>query len=349
MKSKADFLLFPRKIPRAALASVVFAALLSACTARQQTDGAVVATTHSVAPVSASQTNSPPTQRHGHARRIPLQLESFWQLNLPLGERFDASGLFEQKDGSLLTINDREAAVYKINFRNDTNSADLIKVPDCFTAPQLAVFAKEKIDRYDIEGIAGDDEGRIYLSEEANRWILRWSPKTQTVDRLDIDWSPVQKYFHPTDRNASFEGVAVGGGRIYVANERQSGRIIVVDQKTLKVIDDFMPRPSTAALGDIHYSDLSWFNGRLYVLLRHHKVVLEVEPASHEVISEFTYGAIEDAPESIYRKFFPTGTMEGLAVDKDFIWLATDNNGFARGRFPKDIRPTIFKCRRPAQ
>jgi uncharacterized protein YjiK len=345
MKSKADFILFPCKTARAAL-SLFSAALLSACAARPQTDSAAAATTGAAAPVS--QSNSPTTQPHGGARRIPLQLEGYWQLNLPRGERFDASGLFEQKDGVLLTINDREAAVYKINFRSDTNSADLIQVPDCFTARQLASFAKEKIDRYDIEGITGDDEGRIYLSEEANRWILRWSPKTKTVDRLEIDWSPVQKYFHPTDRNASFEGVAVGGGRIYVANERQSGRIIVVDQKTLKVIDDFMPRPSTAALGDIHYSDLSWFDGHLYVLLRHHKVVLMVDPTNHAIIGEYTFGSIEDAPETAYRKFFPTGTMEGLAVDKDFFWLATDNNGFARVKYSKDIRPTLFKCRRPA-
>jgi len=281
------------------------------------------------------------------AHRVALELVQSWQLNLPQGERFDASGLYEQRDGTLLTVSDREAAVYQIELLSGTNSANLVKIPDCFTPAQLAPFANEKLDRYDIEGVAGDEQGRLYLCEEINRWILRWDSTTRKVERLNIDWSPVRKYFHPTDNNASFEGIAIGGGRIYVANERQSGRIIVVDQKTLKIIDDFMPRPSTAALGDIHYSDLSWFGGHLYVLLRHHKVVLEIEPSSHAVMAEFTFGAIEDAPEAAYRKFLPTGTMEGLAVDKDFIWLATDNNGFARVKFPKDIRPTLFKCRHP--
>ncbi|MDB6036722.1 MAG: SdiA-regulated, partial [Verrucomicrobiales bacterium] len=253
---------------RSMLSLFVFVWVLSGCSAVQKTDGAINGRTRPTAPSSVGSGAAPASQQIGHARRIPLQLEGFWQLNLPLSQRFDASGLFEQKNGTLLTINDREAAVYQIKFQDGANSADLIKIPDCFTPNQLAPFAKEKIDRYDIEGIAGDVEGRIYLSEEANRWILRWDSKTRKVERLDIDWTPVQKYFHPTDRNASFEGVAVGEGRIYVANERQSGRIIVVDQKTLKVIDDFMPRPSTAALGDIHYSDLSWFDGHLYVLLR---------------------------------------------------------------------------------
>jgi hypothetical protein len=40
-------------------------------------------------------------------------------------------------------------------------------------------------------------------------------------------------------------------------------------------------------------------------------------------------------------------TMEGLAVNRDFIWLATDNNGLGRMRYPKDLRPTLFRCRRP--
>lgn len=348
MKSKSDFFLCPHRILTYTIATLFFALVFCSCNARQTTENATNGRTRPTAPVLFATNSTSSDQRSLRARRIPLQLEGSWQLNLPMGQRFDASGLFEQTNGTLLTINDREAAVYQVKFQDGTNSADLIKVPDCFTPTQLAPLAKEKIDRYDIEGIAGDEAGRIYLSEEANRWILRWDPKSHNVERLDIDWSPVQKYFHPTDRNASFEGIAVGGGRIYVANERQSGRIIVVDQKTLKVIDDFMPRPSTAALGDIHYSDLSWYDGHLYVLLRHHKVVLEVEPSSHAILGEFTFGSIEDAPETAYRKLFPTGTMEGLAVDKDFIWLATDNNGFARVKFSKDIRPTLFKCRRPA-
>src|SRR5881394_1283810 len=117
-----------------------------------------------------------------------LQMAQAWQLNLPGGERFDASGLFLVPDGDLLTVNDRATAVYRIQFLPGLSAADLVKLPDCFTPMQLAAFAREKTDRYDIEGITEDTLRRIYLCEEADRWILRFDPRSHTVERLKIDW-----------------------------------------------------------------------------------------------------------------------------------------------------------------
>jgi uncharacterized protein YjiK len=220
-------------------------------------------------------------------------------------------------------------------------------VPDCFTPAQLAAFAGEKTDRYDIEGITEDALGRIYVCEEANRWILRFDARSQGVERLKIDWTPVQKYFNPADRNASFEGIAAGEGRLYVANERQRGRIIVVDLATLKVVDDFEVRSSVVSLWGPQYSDLSWFRGELYVLMREDHVVLRVNPHSHQVLEEYDFSAIESAPENKYRKlYWFAGVMEGLAVDENNFWLVTDNNGLGRERYPQDTRPTLFRCPR---
>lgn len=279
--------------------------------------------------------------------RHSLKAEHAWQLNLPGGERFDASGLLLLPEGGLLTVNDRGAGLYRIQFLDGTNAANLLRLPNCFTDAQLAPFAKEKVDRYDCEGIARDELNRLYLCEEANRWILRFDPKTETVERLNIDWSPVKKYFHPTDRNASFEGIAIGGGKLYVANERQLGRLIVVDLATLKVEDDFTVRPSTSNARDIHFSDLCWFDGALFALLRESRCVLKINPQTKKVLSEYSFGDVENAPESIYHNRYPTSTMEGLAVDRDFIWLVTDNNGRGRVKYPNDTRPTLFKCLRP--
>ncbi|MBU6401975.1 MAG: esterase-like activity of phytase family protein, partial [Verrucomicrobia bacterium] len=173
--------------------------------------------------------------------RYTLRADKVVQLNLPGGRRFDASGLFLQANGDLLTENDRGAGVYRIEFLADGRSADLHRLPNCFTDEQLAPFAAQKVGRYDCEGVTEDEQGRIYLCEEANRWILRFDPKTQAVERLDIDWAPVQKYFS-SDRNASFEGIAIHDGKLYVANERKRGRLIVVDLATLKVLDHFVVR-----------------------------------------------------------------------------------------------------------
>jgi len=276
-----------------------------------------------------------------------LTAEKIWQLNSPHHERFDASGLVLQKNEQLLTVNDRGAEIYKIEFSTNADSANLVLVTNCFTDAQLAPFAKEKIGRYDCEGVAQDKQGRIYLCEEANRWILRFDPKTKKVDRLPIDWSPVKKYFLPGDLNASFEGIAIGDGKLFVANERQRGRIIVLDLKTLKILDDFAVRPTGTRMLDIHYSDLSWHDGALFAILRENHVVVKIDPKRHCILAEYDFHDMEQAPELAYKVTYPTSTMEGLAVDKNYFWLATDNNGWGRKKFPQDTRPTLFKCRRP--
>jgi hypothetical protein len=277
-----------------------------------------------------------------------LQAEQAWQMNLPRGERFDASGLFLDKAGELLTESDQNIGVYRVKFPPAGGRAvDLIQEPECFTAAQLAPLAREKYGRYDCEGITEDDEGRIYLCEEANRWILRWDPKTKMVENLAIDWSPVRKYFS-NDRNAAWEGIAIHGSTMYVANERKKGRIIVVDLKTLRVTDDFVtPASRSLWFWDAHYSDLCWYDGALFALMREDHVILKIDPATKLVLAEYDFRQMENDPEVIYHKVYPIGVMEGLAVDRDYFWLCTDNNGLGRRRYPQDTRPTLFKCRRP--
>jgi glutamine cyclotransferase len=119
----------------------------------------------------------------------------------------------------------------------------------------------------------------------------------------------------------------------------------VVDLATLKIVDDFTVRPSTSNARDIHYSDLSWFDGRLYALLRESRCVVAINPSDHRVLAEYSFKEMEREPEVLYRALYPTSQMEGLALDKDFLWLVTDNNGTARAKYPHDTRPTLFKCR----
>ena len=277
-----------------------------------------------------------------------LSAEHVWQMNLPHGARFDASGLFLEPSGDLLTESDQQIGVYRIRFYPRDSSVDLERIPDCFTTQQLAPFAGEKVGRYDCEGVTEDDQGRIYLCEEANRWILRWDPRTKTVERLNIDWSPVEKYFS-SDRNAAWEGIAIHGSTMYMANERKKGRLIVVDLNTLKVMDSFVVPASRSHWYEPHYSDLCWFDGALYALMREDHVILKIDPATHLVLAEYNFAKMENDPEVAYHKVVPVvvGVMEGLAVDRNYFWLCTDNNGLSRKKYPGDTRPSLFKCRRP--
>ena len=262
----------------------------------------------------------------------------------PFGN-FQASALLRTHSGELLTLSDTAPTIYRIEVPNTPGPALIAPITNAFTKAQLAPYAAEKIDRYDCEGLAEDGQGRIYICEEANRWILRWDPKSNSVERLAIDWSPVARHFS-TDRNASFEGIAIAGNRMYVANERQMAVIIEVDLQTLKVVDHFVVVPRTFNWLGMHYSDLSWFDGKLYVLCRQNRVILEVNPETHQVLAEFNYHKLED--QLGYLKPIPgVGLMEGLSVDRDDFWMVPDTNGYGRKRNPDDTRPRLLRCPRP--
>jgi len=280
----------------------------------------------------------------------PLEPDTVWQLNLPDGQPFEASGLALAADGTLLTISDRGPAVYRIERLGVRGEADLVPHPHVFPVDQLFEVAPSPTGRYDCEGLAIGPHGRLYLCEESQRWILRWDPVRRRVERLDIDWSPVAPYFSAVDPNASFEGVAVGNQRLYVANERQRGRIIEVDLESLRVIDSFEVRTHRRLPWDTHYSDLSWHDDRLYVLCRESRAVLKVNPGTRAVEAEYDFSGIESNPDWRYRVRVPlVGIMEGLALDDRHIWLVTDNNHMPRERHPDDRRPTLFRCPRPDQ
>ena len=163
--------------------------------------------------------------------------------------------------------------------------------PDCFTPDQLAPFDSQKTGRYDCEGVTEDAQSRIYLCEEGDRWILRWDPRAKTVERLNIDWTPVRKYFS-SDHNAAWEGIAINGSTLYVANERKKGRIIAVNLNTLKVTDDFAVAASHSIWYEPHYSDLCWFEGApLARLMREDYVILKLNPATHYAFAaEYDFG-----------------------------------------------------------
>jgi hypothetical protein len=276
-----------------------------------------------------------------------LVAEQITRLDMPDGKQFDASGLLLLPSGELLTLaNNLGPQLYRIDMRPDQSEARLVPT-ECFTTNQVIAEFGVKPKQLDCEGIARDSQGRFYVCEESRRWILRYDPKSGKVERLPIDWRTVLGFFNRLDPNASFEGIAVGRDRLYVANERTAPVIIVVDLKHLKVTGHFEVYPHATSFFGTHYSDLCWCDDKLWVLCRQHRVVLEVDPDTRQVLAEFDYRHVED--DLGYKTGLPisVGIMEGLAVNRDFIWLVTDNNGMGRSGAANDIRPTLVRCRRP--
>lgn len=300
---------------------------------------AIVTSLALLAGCAAAPTNSP-----GEWPRHTLRAEQITVLNPLPARRVDTSALLLLDRDQLLTVNNLRPELFTVPAR--TTEAEVPLTPaSLFTKAQLAPLAARREFPWDLEGLARDEAGRFYACDEAHRWVIRLDPASNTVERLDLDWSPVTQFFSGAERNASFEGIAVGGGKLYLANERNAPLILTVDLRTLRVTDWFQPQPKKPSLLGTHYSDLCWFDGKLWILCRQHRVVLAMNPATKAILAEYDYEAVEDSLG--YRKNLPVGLMEGLAVDHDHLWLLTDNNGFARRGSADDLRPTLVRCPRP--
>lgn len=275
-----------------------------------------------------------------------LSVIQAWPLEPPRGERFDASALFRLPDGTLFTVNDKQAGLYRIELPSGEGPARLVLVPGVFDAKSLDAAARRKSGTYDLEGLTRDDQGRWYVCDEPSRRVFRHDPATGTTEALNFDWSPVRRWFSQ-DGNASWEGIAFGGGRLYLANERNVGRIVVTDPEAGRVLRSFSVAPPGRAARDVHYSDLSWYDDRLWVLCRESHCVLQVDPERERVEACYEYGAIERNPQYGYLNPLPYGFVEGLAVSSDEIWLVVDNNGVGRISNVRDVRPSLWKCARP--
>ena len=196
-----------------------------------------------------------PQQVQGTWPRHRLLSEQITSLNVPNNERFDASGLWLLEAGDLLTLrNTHDSILYRIDILPGGKEANLVPFNDCFQKDKLSALAGDQRS-FDCEGIARDDQGRFYICEERHRSIFRCDPKTGLTERLPIDWAPVKDYFSPIDSNASFEGIAIGKGKLYVANERSSAIIIEVDLASLKVKGYFVVQPTKSSFFGLHYSD----------------------------------------------------------------------------------------------
>ena len=274
-------------------------------------------------------------------KHFTLSTDATWQLEVK--GRFDASALTFRK-GKLITVNDQDGAVYELSLKS--NSVAELKPLPLFQRPALARLVPKRAARLDLEGIALDAAGNLYVSEESQRVVFKSSSDGKNIEALAFDWSPVKKFFSG-DPNASLEGIAIAGDRLFLANERSSARIIVLDLPSRKVVDSFFVDSSAFAFGGPHYSDLAFADNHLFILNRNHRCIFEVDPNNKKVVAEYSFARMELAPDFAYLSDYPTGAMEGLAIDPQHFWLLTDNNGKGRIQHPRDTRPTLFRCPRP--
>ena len=123
-------------------------------------------------------------------KHFTVEAEAAWFLETKV--RFDASALaFYQS--KLITVNDQNGEFYELDL-SATNRAQLKRL-NLFPRATLSQVAPKRANRFDLEGIAIDPTGNIYVSEESQRLVFKWNAAAKKVEALTFDWSPVSKFF----------------------------------------------------------------------------------------------------------------------------------------------------------
>ena len=271
---------------------------------------------------------------------LALEIESSWRLDSQ-STRFDASGIERGPNGDLLVVRDSELAVYVVKFRENSGVARLVR------HARYAVDGSGRdvgVGRFDIEGLAVDEKGDVFLCDEYARRVLRFTPRGD-LESIPLELTGAEEFFSSIDANASFEGIAIGNGNLYLANERNRGRLLEIDLETGRLLSTFEARTGTSAWPDPHYSGLDFHNGRLFALLREEQAIVEIDPQDKAVTRVMRYHDIEFDRRHRYKTLVPfAGIMEGVLIENGVVWLLTDNNGEARVADDTDARPTLFRC-----
>ncbi len=201
----------------------------------------------------------------------------------------------------------------------------------------------------DLEGIAADAQGTLWLASEAEGRVLRldrrgraaWfgPPLAKLVAGLDLLQRP----------NAGVEGiVALGSGRMLLAAERQGRGLVEVSATSargLRLAPSIAPPHGRSA----DLTGLAVDGNRVLGLYRAAHAIVELMDLETEAPWErlvATFATSERASSWAYRDQ-RYGLAEGLALSADHIWIVLDNNGDGRVAHEQDRRPTLFAFERP--
>jgi len=124
--------------------------------------------------------------------------------------------------------------------------------------------------------------------------------------------------------------------------EKQDGKWNITAQNMdySKYADSLLRIPDFSAL---HYDARG-----LYVLERNLFSIAKIKTENGKflIVERWDYTEIERKREFFYSKM-QFGKAEGMAMDKDNIYLILDNNGLARQNNPNDRRPLLLVLKRP--
>lgn len=266
----------------------------------------------------------------------------------------------------LWTISDRDDdRIYRLDSRADVWKAEAVAInvpPVPADAGRTLAMKIHTLYRslvrnasLDFEGISCDDAGNRYILSETYSAVLQVTPQGQT-SWLNIAPQMVEearKAGMLLHANALFEGLAISGAGndIWLAGERQKRGLVHIAKPKGKWAcapvcvtlseGGLAPQPpqfpgSTPV--EMDFSDISLFNGKLFLLDRNaFKVCRHALSGAQERCWSFAADAL------VAHRQYPGrhGLTEALIVDDKGAWIGTDNNGVVRN--DGEARPTVWR------
>ena len=212
----------------------------------------------------------------------------------------------------------------------------------------------------DFEGITCDQANNLYLVSEAHAAVLQLPPEGEP-DWLKIDPAMVRQARASgmlLNFNALFEGLAINpaGDRLWLAAERERrGLVAVQRQQSVWTCErscvllseagvEMQPpqMPEARALSR-DFSDLAWFEGKLFTLERNAYRICRRDADSGEVERCWSFAA--EALEPMRRYDQPFGLAEALVIDGKGAWVGLDNNNADRA--DGERRPIVWRFEAP--
>nr|WP_288500756.1 esterase-like activity of phytase family protein [uncultured Pseudomonas sp.] len=212
----------------------------------------------------------------------------------------------------------------------------------------------------DFEGIACDARGNRYLVSEARAAVLQVPPAA------DAQWLNLPEGMVRQARasgmllnfNALFEGIAIdpAGERLWLAAEKERRGLVIVHNRNnawrceggCVLLNEGGEEISPEALGGrsapVDFSDVAFFEEKLYTLERQAHRICRRTPANGEV--ERCWSFVAEALTDARRYPVHYGMAEALSVDAQGAWIGVDNGSQTRSDGEK--RPIVWRFAAPA-
>ncbi|GLX15588.1 hypothetical protein Pstr01_38270 [Pseudomonas straminea] len=212
----------------------------------------------------------------------------------------------------------------------------------------------------DFEGIACDARGDRYLVSEARAAVLQVPPAA------DAQWLNLPEGMVRQARasgmllnfNALFEGIAIdpAGERLWLAAEKERRGLVIVHNRNnawrceggCVLLNEGGEEISPEALGGrsapVDFSDVAFFEEKLYTLERQAHRICRRTPANGEV--ERCWSFVAEALTDARRYPVHYGMAEALSVDAQGAWIGVDNGSQTRSDGEK--RPIVWRFAAPA-